>query len=140
MTYKNVNKILEENIIPDGYEEYADNLKLMSELATILRNNKISRGYIDFEVDEAKIIVDEEGKATDIKLRERGIGEKLIEDFMIAANETVAEYIYYLEYPFIYRVHGVPREEKIKSFIEYVESGGYTLQEILKKYIRQLCR
>ena len=127
MTYKKVNKILEENIVPEGYEEYADTLKLMAELASILRKNKISRGYIDFEVDEAKIIVDEEGKAIDVKLRERGTGEKLIEDFMIAANETVASYIFYLEYPFIYRVHGVPREEKIKSFIEYVESCGYKL-------------
>ena len=145
MTYKKVNQVLEENIIPEGYEQYADNLKLMAELAKILRQNKINRGYIDFDIDEAKIIVDEEGKAIDVKLRERGIGERLIEDFMIAANETVASYIYYLEYPFVYRVHGTPSEEKIKSFLEYVSSCGYTLtgnfkeiypttmQEILKQ-------
>ena len=106
MTYKKVNKILEENIVPEGYEDFADSLRTMEELAKILRANKVSRGYIDFDIDEAKIIVDEDGKAIDVTLRERGTGEKLIEDFMIAANETVASYIYYLEYPFIYRVHG----------------------------------
>ena len=127
MTYKKVNKILEENIVPEGYEPYVDTLRIMKELADILRQNKINRGYIDFEVEEPKIIVDDEGKAIDIKLRERGTGEKLIEDFMIAANEAVATYIYFLEYPFIYRVHGTPSEEKIQSFMTYVESCGYKL-------------
>lgn len=145
MTYKKVNKILEENIVPEGYEEYADTLRTMKELADILRQNKINRGYIDFEVEEPKIIVDDEGKAIDIKVRERGVGEKLIEDFMIAANEAVATYIYFLEYPFIYRVHGTPSEEKIQSFMTYIESCGYkltgnfkeiyptTMQEILRQ-------
>lgn len=127
MTYKKVNKVLEENIVPEGYEDYADTLRTMKELADILRQNKINRGYIDFEVEEPKIIVDDEGKAIDIKVRERGVGEKLIEDFMIAANEAVASYIYFLEYPFIYRVHGTPSEEKIQSFMTYVESCGYKL-------------
>lgn len=128
MTYKNVNKILEENIVPEGYEDFADSLRTMEELAKILRANKVSRGYIDFDIDEAKIIVDEDGKAIDVTLRERGTGENLIEDFMIAANETVASYIYYLEYPFIYRVHGEPSPEKIKSFLTYVSSAGYQLK------------
>ena len=127
MTYKKVNKILEENEIPEGYEEFADTLRTMAELAKILRKNKEARGYIDFDVDEAKLIVDDEGKCIDVKLRERGTGEKLIEDFMIAANEAVASYIFYMEYPFIYRVHGTPSEEKIKSFLTYVESCGYKL-------------
>jgi len=127
MTYKKVNQILEENIIPEGYEEYADNLKLMAELAEKLRANKVARGYIDFDIDEAKIIVDEEGKCIDVALRERGTGEKLIEDFMIAANESVASYIYFMELPFVYRVHGEPSEEKIKSFMDYVAACGYTL-------------
>jgi ribonuclease R len=133
MTYKKVNKILEENIIPEGYEEYADTLILMQELASKLRENKVRRGYIDFEIDEAKIIVDEDGKAIDIKLRERGKGEKLIEDFMIAANESVASYIFYMEYPFIYRVHGTPSEEKMKNFLTYVSSCGYTLKGNFKE-------
>lgn len=127
MTYKNVNKILEENIIPDGYEPYADTLKQMGDLAKILRKNKINRGYIDFEIDESKIIVDENGKAIDVKLRERGTGEKLIEDFMIAANESVATYIYNMELPFVYRVHGEPSEEKIDNFIKFISILGYKI-------------
>ena len=127
MTYTDVNSILEKNIIPEGYEKFADTLIKMEELATILRKNKVKRGYIDFEIDESKIIVDDTGKAIDVKLRERGTGEKLIEDFMIAANETVASAIYFMELPFIYRVHGTPNEEKINSFLSFVSSLGYTL-------------
>ena len=128
MTYKNVNKILEENIIPEGYEPFAETLKQMQELAKILRKNKIDRGYIDFEIDESKIIVDEKGKAIDVKLRERGIGEKLIEDFMIAANEAVATYINNMELPFVYRIHGEPSEEKINNFIKFISILGYKIE------------
>ena len=128
MTYKKVNKVLEENIIPEGYEEFADKLRLMQELADILRKMKIKRGYIDFDIDESKIIVDDTGKAIDVTLRNRGTGEKLIEDFMIMANETVAEHIAAYEFlPFIYRVHGEPSEEKITQFISYVSACGYKL-------------
>lgn len=132
MTYKNVNKILEENIIPEGYEEYTSKLKLMSELANILRDNKVRRGYIDFDIDESKIIVNEQGEAIDVVLRERGTGEKLIEDFMIAANETVATSIYFMELPFIYRVHGEPNEEKINKFLSFVSSLGYQVNGKIK--------
>lgn len=125
MTYKNVNKILEENTIPEGYLEYKEKLIEMEKLAEILRENKVRRGYIDFEIDESKIIVNENGEAIDVVLRERGIGEKLIEDFMIVANETVANAIYYMELPFIYRVHGEPSEEKINKFLSFVSSLGY---------------
>ena len=86
MTYDNVNEILENNTIPEGYEEFADTLKQMHELAQILRKKKISRGYIEFDIPEAKIIQDEEGRAIDIKKRVQRSGEALIEDFMIAAN------------------------------------------------------
>jgi len=127
MTYKNVNKILEENIIPEGYEPFANTLKQMGELAKILRKNKINRGYIDFDIDESKIIVDETGKAIDVKLRERGTGEKLIEDFMIAANESVATYIYNMDLPFVYRIHGEPSEEKIDNFIKFISILGYKI-------------
>lgn len=128
MTYKNVNSILEKNIIPEGYEPYVEHLKLMKELADILRDMKIKRGYIDFDIDESKIIVDENGKAIDVVLRERGTGEKMIEDFMIAANETVAEHIEAYDFlPFVYRIHGEPNEEKITQFISYVSSCGYKL-------------
>lgn len=128
MTYKNVNKILEENIVPEGYEEYVDSLNTMKELADILRKMKVERGYIEFDIDESKIIVDETGKAIDVVLRNRGTGERLIEDFMIAANETVAEHIKDYEFlPFVYRVHGEPNEEKINEFISYVSACGYKL-------------
>ena len=133
MTYNKVNQILEDNIIPDGYEEYVDKLKMMEDLANILRKNKENRGYIDFEIDESKIIVDEKGKAIDITLRNRGTGEKLIEDFMIAANETVANHIYYMQLPFIYRVHGEPDEEKITNFMRYLNILGYHVKADLKK-------
>jgi ribonuclease R len=132
MTYKNVNKILEENIVPEGYEEYADTLRQMEELAAILRKEKLERGYIDFDIDESKIIVNEKGEAIDVVLRDRGMGEKLIEDFMIAANETVATTIYFMDLPFIYRIHGEPSEEKIKQFLTFVSSLGYTVKGNIK--------
>ena len=133
MTYKNVNKILEENIIPEGYEKYAENLKLMQELASILRAEKESRGYIDFGLDEAKIIQDENGKAIDVVKRDRGIGENLIEDFMIAANETIATHIANMDLPFIYRVHDIPNTEKIEDFKNLIKQMGYQLQTNLNK-------
>ena len=133
MTYKNVNKILEENIVPEGYEEYEDKLRLMLDLAHILRKNKENRGYIDFDIDESKIIVDDKGKAIDVTLRYRGEGEKLIEDFMIVANETVATHIYYMELPFIYRIHGEPNEEKINNFMRFLNILGYKVKEDLHK-------
>lgn len=133
MTYKNVNKILEENIIPEGYEKYAENLKLMQELASVLRAEKESRGYIDFGLDEAKIIQDENGKAIDVVKRDRGIGENLIEDFMIAANETIATHIANMDLPFIYRVHDIPNTEKIEDFKNLIKQMGYQLQTNLNK-------
>ena len=133
MTYKNVNKILQENIIPEGYEPYASTLKEMNELAKILRAEKTSRGYIDFGIDEAKIIQDESGKAIDIVKRTRGDGENLIEDFMIAANETVATHINNMDLPFIYRVHDLPSSEKIEDFKNLIKQMGYHIHTNLSK-------
>ena len=132
MTYKKVNSILEKTIVPEGYEPYVEKLNMMSDLASILRANKIRKGYIDFDIDEAKIITDEKGEAIDVKLRERGTGEKLIEDFMIAANETVARHVTYLDYPFIYRVHGEPNEEKINNFLNFISILGYNVHKMKK--------
>lgn len=132
MTYKNVNSILEDNVIPEGYKEYADKLKLMNELALILRKMKDNRGCIDFGIEEAKIIVDENCKPVDVVLRNRGAGEKLIEDFMIAANECVASHIYFMNLPFIYRVHEIPKEEKIRSFLNYIGTLGYKINANIK--------
>lgn len=132
MTYKKVNSILEKNVVPEGYEPYADTLREMSELATILRKAKVRRGYINFDIDEAKILVDENCKPTEITVRERGVGENLIEDFMIAANECVATHIYFMNLPFIYRVHEVPKEEKIRSFLGFVGNLGYSIPGDIK--------
>lgn len=132
MTYKKVNSILEKNEIPEGYEEYVDLLRLMEDLAKILRKAKTRRGYIDFGVDEAKIIVDDNCVPTEIVLRDRGKGENLIEDFMIAANECVATHIYFMNLPFIYRVHEYPKEEKIRSFLGFVSSLGYQVNGNIK--------
>ena len=133
MTYKNVNKILMENIIPEGYEPYAETLKEMNELAKILRAEKTSRGYIDFGLDEAKVIQDESGKAIDIVKRTRGDGENLIEDFMIAANETVATHISNMDLPFIYRVHDIPNTEKIDDFKNLINQMGYKIHTNISK-------
>ena len=132
MTYSNVNKIIENQENVSGYEEYFDTLLKMKELAHILRKAKEDRGYLDFDVDEAKIIVNDKGMAIDVVKRERGEGEKLIEDFMIAANECVASHIYYMGLPFIYRVHEYPKEEKLREFLEFVSSLGYNLLGDLK--------
>ena len=132
MTYKKVNSILEDNIVPEGYEPYEKSLRLMGELASILRKFKTKRGYIDFGVEEAKILVDENCKPTDVVLRERGIGENLIEDFMIAANECVATHINYMNLPFVYRVHESPKEEKIRSFLGFISGLGYSVTGDIK--------
>ena len=132
MTYKKVNSILEKNEVPDGYDDYKNDLLLMKELADILRKMKEKRGSIDFEVDEAKILVDSDCKPTEVVLRERGAGEKLIEDFMIAANECVATHIYFMNLPFIYRVHDVPKEEKIRSYLSFIGTLGYQIPGDIK--------
>ena len=127
MTYKKVNDIIIRDIVAPGYEEFVDDLKLMNELHKILRKEKINRGYINFEIDEAKIIQDENGKAIDVVKRVREEGEMLIEDFMIAANETVAGHIFQMDLPFIYRVHEDPKPEKIEEFMNLVKILGYKL-------------
>ena len=127
MNYRDVNKWLDEGIIVDGYEEFTSDLTLMKELADILRKQRSIRGAIDFDTDEAKIIADDTGKPIDVVLRKRASGEKMIEDFMIAANETVASHIFYMSLPFVYRVHGTPKEEKVNDFLNFVSSLGYKI-------------
>jgi len=128
MTYEAVNDIIMRDIVAPGYEEYADTLKEMNTLAHILRKEKISRGYIDFDLDEPEIIQDEEGHAIDVVRVEREDGEKLIEDFMIAANETIASHIFNMDLPFIYRTHGKPNSEKIDDFTNLLKVLGYQLE------------
>ncbi len=132
MTYKCVNKILVDNVVPEGYEEFEEDLRLMNELSHIIRKRKIEKGYLDFDVPEAKIITDENGKAIDIQKRIQSEGENLIEDFMISANETVASTISYMDLPFIYRVHGTPDQDKIKNFLHFVSVLGYKVNANVK--------
>lgn len=144
MTYKKVNQVLEENVVPEGYEKFVKDLKLMHELADILRHEKENRGYIDFKVDEAKILVDEACVPYEVTLRNRGTGERLIEDFMIAANECVATHIYFMNLPFIYRVHEMPKEERIREFLGFIGTLGYNttgnLKENTPKNIQKLIK
>ncbi len=121
MTYKCVNKIIMENEVPEGYEEFKDTLLKMQELSTIVRKRMISNGYLEFNIPEAKIVQDESGKCIDIIKREQLEGENLIENFMILANETVATHISNMDLPFIYRVHGTPKNEKITDFTNLIK-------------------
>ena len=132
MTYKNVNKILEEGIIPDDYKEFADKLKEMAELAKIVRKNKIKRGYIDFEIDEVKILVDETGNVLDITKRYRGTGEKMIEDFMILANEAVSNTISNLGLIGIYRIHGDVSIERLRKFLKVLSHYNIKIKDDFK--------
>ena len=132
MTYKKVNDIIMRNVVDSSYEEFSDVLKQMNELAHILRRNKVKRGYIDFDLDEAKIIVDEDKNVVGIEKRVREDAERMIEDFMIAANETVATHIYNMDLPFIYRVHDIPNADKIDKFLKLVSLLGYKVNGKVK--------
>ena len=126
MTYKAVNRILEAHD-PKTIAEYKNLVPMfetMGELHRILLKNRKRRGAIDFEAPEAKIIVDEKGHPTDIQLRERGLAERMIESFMLAANETVAEHYFKEKVPFLYRIHETPDKDRIKSFVDFLEVFG----------------
>lgn len=130
MTYSDVNKILTENDakLIERYESLVPMFHLMEELAQILRSKRMKRGAIDFDFKEAKVIVDEEGKPQDVVLRERSVGERLIEEFMLAANETIAEHFNWLDVPFIYRIHEDPKEDKLRRFFEFITNFGYIVK------------
>lgn len=126
MTYTAVNEILTEKK-QETLERYAELVPMfedMGVLAEILREARFKRGAMDFDTKEAKILVDENGQPTDILLRERGVGEKLIEEFMLRANETIAEHFYRLKLPFLYRVHEEPKEDKLESFLQFIANFG----------------
>lgn len=133
MTYKKLNAFLENGVVSEGYEPFTETLTNMKKLSDIIRHNKVRRGCIDFDTDEAKIIVDENGCAIDIQKRERGVGEKLIEDFMIITNETVAKDFYYMDLPSLYRIHGLPDEERLMKFLTVLSNFGISLKADIKK-------
>lgn len=126
MTYTAVNQILDDHdeSVRAQYADLTPMFDQMGELHHILWKMRHRRGAIDFDEPEAKIIVDDEGHPTDIEVRERGTSERMIESFMLAANETVAKHYYQLHVPFLYRVHETPDSEKIKSFYEFINNIG----------------
>ncbi|NOU70703.1 ribonuclease R [Paenibacillus sp. LMG 31458] len=131
MTYTNVRKLLTGEAEPEIVEKYAylmEDFKRMEELAARLRSRRMKRGAIDFDFEESKIIVDAEGKPTDIVKRERSVAEMMIEEFMLAANETVAEHFSWMKVPFLYRVHEDPDAEKLMNFMEFVTNFGYSVK------------
>lgn len=130
MTYKDVNKVLAEKDeeTRQKFEPLVPNFERMEELASILRHKRMKRGAIDFDFKEAQVLVDEEGKAVDVVLRERSTGERLIEEFMLCANETVAEHFHWLDVPFIHRIHESPDEAKLEHFFEFLAGLGYVVK------------
>lgn len=130
MTYTAVNEILEDEN-PETmttYEKLVPMFKEMGDLHHILETMRLERGAISFEDREAKILVDEAGHPVDIELRSRGIGERLIESFMLMANETVAKHYCNLKLPFIYRIHEQPKVDKVQKFFEFITNFGIVVR------------
>ncbi|MDM5190700.1 ribonuclease R [Bacillus sp. DX4.1] len=130
MTYSDVRSILEDEdeALLKRYEPLVPMFQEMGKLASILREKRMRRGAIDFDFKEAKVLVDEDGKPTDVVMRDRSVAEKLIEEFMLVANETVAEHFHWMNLPFMYRVHEDPKEDKLERFFEFVTNFGYAVK------------
>ncbi|MDR2939925.1 MAG: ribonuclease R [Clostridiales bacterium] len=130
MTYTIVNDLITdpESIYLQEYINYMEMLKNMEKLSGALREKRVGRGAIEFDFPEAKIIVDEDGKAIDIKAYERNKATGIIEEFMLMANETIAETYYWMEMPFVYRVHEEPDPEKMEALIEFIKQFGYSIK------------
>ena len=131
MTYTNVNRMIagEDEALKE-YSDIKDMVMEMLELSKIIRQVKYNRGSIDFDLPEIKLILDEDGKVKYIKNRERGESERIIEDFMIAANETVAEKLFWMEIPSVYRTHEKPDPERIKNLNETLSKFKYRIHSL----------
>lgn len=140
MTYTDVTKILRDNDKEtiERYDYLYEDFKNMEKLYEILSSRRTRRGSIDFEFDEAKIILDDNGKPIDIKPYERAVSNRIIEEFMLVANETVAEHMFWLNTPFVYRVHEDPDEEKLMNFNEFVYNLGYFIKNTSEVHPRML--
>jgi ribonuclease R len=125
MTYNKVYSILEENANFDEYEPFVGTLNLMMELASILISKKANQGSMDFNMPEARILLDENDAVIDIKLRKMTIANKIIEEFMVVANETVAEKFNKIGIPFIYRVHEHPELDRIEKLNVFLTNLNY---------------
>lgn len=133
MTYSNVNKILSgDDTLIKKYQDIYPMLINMQKLSEILRSRREERGGIDFDIKEIKICVDEKGNVTNVSARERGVSEMMIEDFMLAANETVAETLNRIEYPCCYRVHEEPNKERLTNINNILKGIGYKITNIDK--------
>ncbi len=144
MTYTTVASLLTDPQ-PEEQKKYADMLiafEQMKELSAILRQKRFARGAIDFDFPEAKIILDAKGRPVEIRPYDRNVATKLIEDFMLMANETIAEEYFWLDQPFVYRVHERPDEDRMRSFATFINNFGYSMHvsngEIHPKELQKL--
>ena len=144
MSYTSVKKILEERDADEieRYKQLVPMFELMAELSGILREKRRQRGSIDFDFPETKMVLDENGRPIDIKPYDRNVATKIIEDFMLLANETVAEDYFWLEIPFVYRTHESPDEDKVKKLATFINNFGHSLhisnKEVRPKEIQKL--
>lgn len=144
MSYTSVKKILEDRDPEEmeAYKEFVPMFELMAELAKILREKRHRRGSIDFDFPESKIMLNADGTPTEIKPYDRNTATKIIEDFMLLANETVAEEYFWQEIPFVYRTHDVPDEEKIQKLCTFINNFGHSMhvanKEVRPKEIQKL--
>ncbi len=136
MSYTAVKQILEDKTIVEReesfrqYQEFLLMFQQMESLASVLRQKRRKRGSIDFDFPEAKILLDKDGHPREIKPYERNVATMIIEDFMLAANETIAQHFYWMEMPFVYRVHDVPDAEKIQKLSTFINNFGYYMKSI----------
>lgn len=140
MTYTDVTKILrdkDEELIKK-YDYLVDDFMKMEELCNILNKKRMGRGAVDFDFAESKIILNEFGKPIDIMPYERSIANRIIEEFMLVCNETVAEHMFWSNIPFVYRVHEEPKEEKLAHFYEFIYNLGYTVKRTKEVHPRNL--
>ncbi len=130
MTYTSVKKILEEQDAEESarYEELVPMFQRMQELAGLLRERRRARGSIDFDFPETKVILDEKGEPVEIRPYDRNTATKIIEDFMLIANETVAEDYFWQELPFVYRTHENPDPDRMKKLSTFINNFGYSIR------------
>lgn len=135
MNYHDVQKILDKSDekVLKNYEKYIGNFELMAELAEILKKKRLEQGYLNLDIPESKIDLDENGKVISIGKYETSFSNEIIEQFMLSANETIAEKFYWLEAPFIYRVHEDPDIEKVKELNKFLYNFGLKIRIVNEK-------
>lgn len=135
MTYTDVTKILkkEDKYLIERYKHIYEDLNIMKELALILREKRMKKGALDFDFAETKVVLDKNGKPIDVRKYEITISNKIIEEFMLICNQTIANHFYWMHIPFLYRVHEEPDYEKITKFGEFVYNFGYVLKGLTNK-------